>query len=143
MRPGLACRQGWLDNKRTTFLPVQAGALSNELDVWLAHVQLSRSWLYGSSEQSGKLSVRGIDSRQGAKHAKFGGKRCFILEELITIFLRALRPWRLCARSPEVRLQLAHAKSLLETITGLLFRHLRNDFSGSGHYTLAALSTRK
>ena len=46
------------------------------------------------------------------------------LEELFTVFLRALRPWRpfdiaqdmLCARYSEVRLQLAHAKSLAETI---------------------------
>src|ERR1700757_344485 len=45
-----------------------------------------------------KYSNRGIDSPQGAKHAKFGGERWLILEKLFTAILRPLRPWRLCAR---------------------------------------------
>ena len=40
----------------------------------------------------------GIDSRQGAKHAKFGWERLIILQTIFTIFLRPLRPWRLGAR---------------------------------------------
>ena len=56
-----------------------------------------------------KYSNAGIASRQGAKHAKFGRERLVILQTIFTIFLRPLRPWRLCARYSEFRLRLSRA----------------------------------
>src|SRR4029077_3585281 len=58
-----------------------------------------------------KYSNRRIDSRQGAKHAKFGGERRIIWEKFFTVILRPLRPCRLCARYSEFWLRLCRARS--------------------------------
>src|SRR5262249_29559859 len=51
-----------------------------------------------------KLAIKRLDSRQGAKHAKFRRKDKIILKKLFIIIFRSLRPWRLCGRYSEFHL---------------------------------------
>jgi hypothetical protein len=58
---------------------------------------------YCSHNTSVKFSIGGLDSRQGAKHAKFRREKINYLEKMFIIF-RSLRPLRLCGRYSEFRL---------------------------------------
>ena len=58
-----------------------------------------------------KLAIRRLDSRQGAKHAKFRREKINYLDKLFIIIFRSLRPWRLCGRYSEFQSWLCRAKT--------------------------------